>query len=343
MKILIIGGTKFLGRHLTAAALARGHEVTLFNRGKHSSEVFEGVEQIYGDRNRDLERLNGRNWDAVIDTCGYLPQTVKASAEALKYSVGRYIFVSSISAYADFSTSDYDETAPLAKLTAEQREEVDAIDLNADINGVTLGEIYGALKVSCEEAVEKAFPNNSVIVRSGLIVGAFDPTDRFTYWAMRVAEGGEILAPGAPNRFIQLIDARDLSGWIIEMIENQETGIYNATGKSFELTMEKMLAEIKAVSQSDASFTWVSEDFLKRENVQEWSEMPVYLAESEKEMHGFLSTNVDKARAKNLQFRRLSDTINETIRWRKTKTDPMKAGISTDRERELLRKWHGEN
>lgn len=343
MKILIIGGTKFLGRHLLTAAQNRGHEATLFNRGRHSQESFENVEQIYGDRNQDLDKLSGRVWDAVIDTCGYLPQTVMASAEALKNSVGQYVFISSISAYADFSVADYDETAPTAKLTDVQRKQADAVDLKGEITGITLGEIYGGLKAACETEVEKAFPNSSVIVRSGLIVGALDPTDRFTYWAMRVSEGGEILAPGAPNRFIQLIDARDLSEWIIEMIENRETGIYNATGKSFELTMEKMLAEIEAVSEADAFFTWVNEDFLKRENIQEWSEMPVYLAESEKEMHGFLSANVDKAVAKNLRFRLLSNTINETIRWRKTKSDPMKAGISRERESELLVKWHGEN
>ncbi len=169
--------------------------------------------------------------------------------------------------------------------------------------------------------------------------GAFDSTDRFTYWAMRVAQGGEVLAPGTPNRFVQMIDGRDLAEWIIKMVEKDATGIFHATGKPFDLTMEKMLEEIKAVSKSDAEFIWVSEEFLNRENVEEWSEMPLYLAESSEAAQGFLSANIDKALTKGLKFLPLSDTIRETLDWRKTKTDELKAGISAEREAELLRKW----
>jgi len=340
MKILIIGGTKFLGRHLVTAAQTRNHEITLFNRGKHSSENFENVEQIHGDRNSDLGKLDGRSWNAVIDTCGYLPQTVKASVEALKNSVEQYVFISSISAYADFSNSNYDETEPVATLTEEQKGKANKIDPKGEITAVVLEDMYGALKVLCEQEAEKALPGKTLIVRSGLIVGSFDSTDRFTYWAMRTADGGEVFAPGTPNRFVQLIDVRDLAEWIIRMIECSESGIYNVTGKPFELTMEKMLEEIKQVSGSDASFTWVDEDFLKRENVEEWSEMPLYMAESNEEAQGFLSANVDKALAKNLEFRPLNETIEDTLAWRKTRTDYMKAGISVEREKELLRKWH---
>jgi len=340
MKLLIIGGTKFLGRHLIAAAQGGGHEVTLFNRGRHSTENFGGVEQIQGDRHSDLDKLSGRNWDAVIDTCGYLPQSVKASAEALKDAAGLYVFVSSISAYADYSRLDFDETATLAELNDEQAEKAAAIDPKSELTGPVLGEMYGALKVLCEREAEKAMPGRVLQVRSGLIVGSFDPTDRFTYWVMRVAKGGEVLAPGAPNRFVQLIDARDLSEWIIKIIEQNAAGIYNVTGKPFELTMQAMLEEIKKTSESDARFTWVSEEFLNQENVGAWGEMPLYLPESSEEMKGFLAANVDKALQTGLEFRPLRETIRDTLNWRKTKTDELKAGIDAEREKELLRKWH---
>jgi 2'-hydroxyisoflavone reductase len=339
MKILIIGGTKFLGRHLIAAALARGHEVTLFNRGRHSTENFANVEQIHGDRNLDLDKLNARRWDAVIDTCGYLPQSVKASAEALKDAANQYVFISSISAYDGFRNPDFDETARVAELNEEQQKRAKEIDPKGELTGPVLGEMYGALKVLCEREAEKAMPGKVLQVRSGLIVGSFDPTDRFTYWVMRVAAGGEVLAPGTPQRFVQIIDGRDLSEWIIKMVGQNETGVYNVTGKPFELTMRAMLEEIKNVSGSDALFTWVSEEFMNREKVEGWSEMPLYLSESNEEFKGFLSANVDKALRTGLEFRPLRETIRDTLNWRKTKSDRMKAGIDSEREQELLRKW----
>ncbi|MDQ4121508.1 MAG: NAD-dependent epimerase/dehydratase family protein [Acidobacteriota bacterium] len=343
MKILIIGGTKFLGRHLTVAALASCHEVTLFNRGKHSSTGMPEVEQIHGDRNTDLNKLKNRNWDAVIDTCGYLPQTVKASVEALKDAVENYVFVSSISAYADFSQPDYDESAPLARLTEEQRKRVSEIDPKDELNGRVLGAEYGALKVLCEQEAEKAMPGRVLIVRPGVIVGSFDPTDRFTYWVMRVAQGGEILAPSNAAHAVQFIDVRDLSEWMLRMIERKETGVFNANSKPGELKFGAMLEEIKNVSGSDAEFTWVSENFLLAEKVQPWGEMPLWLPEQnapEIRWHAF--ANVDKALAAGLEFRPLNDTIQDVLSWRKENlgTDEMKAGISRERERELLEKWH---
>ena len=339
MKILILGGTKFLGRHLIKAALKNRHEVTLFNRGKHSSENIENVEQIHGDRNSDLDKLKNRRWDAVIDTSGYLPQTVKASAEFLKDSVNQYVFISSISAYAGFSQPDFDETAPVAELTAEQQKTANAIDPKGEITGAILGEMYGALKVLCERAAEQSMPGRVLHVRAGLIVGEFDPTDRFTYWVMRVAKGGEVLAPGNPERYVQLIDASDLSEWTIKMVEQNENGIYHATGKPFDLTMGKMLEEIKNVSQSDAVFTWVSEEFQKKEDMRGWSDMPLYLPESDDDLRGFNSVNIDKALAKGLSFRSLSETIRETLDWRRTQSHELRAGISAEREKELLEKW----
>jgi 2'-hydroxyisoflavone reductase len=340
MKILIIGGTKFLGRHLLRAALANNHEVTLFNRGKFAPKTIDGVEQIHGDRNSDLEKLAGRRWDAVIDTCGYLPQTVKASAEFLCGRVNQYIFVSSISAYKDFSRANFDETAPLAELSEEQKERVEKIDPHGEFSGPVLGEMYGALKALCEHEALHTMPNRALIVRPGLIVGEFDPTDRFSYWVMRGARGGEVLAPGSPNRFVQFIDAHDLARWIIRMAEENENGIFNAVSRPLDLTFQTLLEEIKSAAASDARFTWVTEEFLNRENVGAWGEMPLYLPESDETLQGFLSVNVDKALEKGLSFRPVSETIRATLDWRKTVDDKLKAGISAEREAELLTKWH---
>jgi 2'-hydroxyisoflavone reductase len=340
MQILIIGGTKFLGRHLIDAALKNNHEVTLFNRGNFSQENIENVEQIQGDRNSDLNKLANRRWDVCLDTCGYLPQSVKASAEFLRDFVNQYAFVSSISAHKNFSQTNFDETAPLAELTEEQAKQLSKIDPKGELTGIVLGEMYGALKVLCEREAEKSLPNRVLIVRSGLIVGKFDRTDRFSYWVMRVANGGEVLAPPNPQRFVQMIDGQDLAEWIIKMAEANENGTYTVTGKPFDLTFGKMLEEIKSVSKSDAEFTWVDEEFLKRENVGAWSEMPLYLHESDEDWRGFLSANIDKALEKGLKFRLLRDTISETSNWRRTKSDALKAGILAEREKELLEKWH---
>ena len=215
MKLLIIGGTRFVGRHLVAAALERGHEVTLFNRGTQSSP-FADVETIAGDRNKDLDKLQGRRWDAVIDTCGYLPRNVKSTAEILSGSAERYVFISSQSAYADVSVPGVTETAPLRSLTSEQLDRAYAIDTAGQ---PSYAELYGGLKALCEQVVEEGMPNRVLIVRPGLIIGPYDYTDRFTYWIVRVARGGEVLAPGRPARPVQFIDARDLAAWIVLMTE----------------------------------------------------------------------------------------------------------------------------
>lgn len=338
MKILIVGGTKFLGRHLINAGLRNGHEITLFNRGKTARADHKNVEQIYGDRHADLQKLAGRRFDVCIDTCGYLPQSVKISAEFLRDKVEQYVFISSISAYRNFRETNFDESAPLAELSVEQRERLAKIDAKGDLNAYALGEMYGALKALCEREAESALPNRVLTIRAGLIVGECDWTDRFSYWIMRVARGGKILAPGAPDRFIQFIDARDLAGWIIKMAETGENGTFNVTGKPFELEFGAFLEKIKAVTNSDAEFVWANEDFLKRENVAAWSEMPLYLLESDEDSRGFLSANIDRALAKNLQFRPLADTIRATFDWRKNVKEELKAGISAEREAELLYK-----
>jgi nucleoside-diphosphate-sugar epimerase len=347
---LILGGTRFVGRHLVTAALARGHEITLFNRGKHRgkhpSSAITNVETIYGDRNSDLGKLQGRRWDAVVDTCGYLPRTVRASVEVLSHSVDRYVFISSVSVYADVSVFGIDETAPIATLTSEQLEKANAIDSSGQVSAITYGKMYGGLKALCERAAEEALPNRVLIIRPGLIVGPDDYTDRFTYWVQRIARGneaGEVLAPGRPARCLQFIDVRDLVEWTVRMIERRETGVYNANSLPKNLTMERVLEECKVVSDSDASLTWVSDDFLVQEKVVPWSEMPLWMPEeSEPHLQGFMFINCNKAVGAGLSFRPLNDTIRDTLTWHETNrlNEALKAGIDPDKEQRLLRKWH---
>lgn len=343
MKLLIIGGTRFVGHHLAEAALSRGHQITLFNRGTHPGTVPADVETILGDRNRDLDKLKGRRWDAVVDTCGYLPRSVRATAEALAASVDRYIFISSQSVYADVSVLGVDETAPLAKLSNEQLDEANAIDTSGDASAVNYGKMYGGLKALCEQTLEEVLPARALIIRPGLIVGPDDYTDRFTYWVVRVARGGEVLAPDNPEREIQFIDVRDLAEWTVRMLEAKAAGVYNASGLPNNLTMRNILDECKTVSSSDASFTWASEQFLLQEQVTAWSEMPLWLPqESAPHLRGFMFINSDKAVAAGLSFRPLNNTVNDTLSWWKiNKSDQqLKAGIDPVREKILLRKYH---
>jgi 2'-hydroxyisoflavone reductase len=339
MKLLIIGGTRFVGRHLVAAALERGHEATLFNRGTQPSP-FADVETISGDRNRDLDKLQGRSWDAVIDTCGYLPRTVKAAGETLSRAVERYVFISSQSAYADVSVPGVDETAPLRTLTSEQLDRAYAIGTAGQ---PSYGDLYGGLKAFCEQAAEQAMPDRVLIVRPGLIVGPYDYTDRFAYWVLRVARGGEVLAPGRPARPVQFIDARDLAEWIVSMTERGATGAYNANRSPNSLTMQEVLDECKSISNSDAVFSWTTEAFLREEKVMAWSEMPLWLPEEEApQLQGFMFVNCDKAFAAGLRIRPFGDTIRDTLTWAQNELgdDALKAGINPARERQLLGRWH---
>lgn len=340
MKILILGGTRFLGHHLISAALERNHEITIFNRGLISNEKIPGIEIIQGDRSVDLGKLVGREFDCVIDTCGYLPRSVNISANEFKDRIGHYIFISSISAYADFSRPNFDESFPVGKLTKEQEAQLAEIDLKSSPMAYDLGEMYGPLKALCEEEAERAKPGRVCVIRPGLIVGKYDNTDRFSYWVERVSKGGDVLAPGNPGRFVQFIDAKDLAEWIILLAEKKATGIFNATGKPNETTMGGLLEAIKAETKSVAAFTWVSEEFLNREGVSPWGEMPLYIPESDESLQGFLSANIDKALTMGLKFRPLGETIRDILDWRKLSKSELKAGISAERESELLGKWH---
>jgi len=324
MNILILGGTRFLGRHLVDSAQSNGHQITLFNRGKSNPTIFPDLETIVGDRETDLNKLVGRKWDAVIDTCGYLPRIVHLSAQALKNSVKSYVFISSISAYADFSQVGITEDSPLATMPDETVEEI-------------TGETYGPLKVLCEKAVEAEFPGRALIIRPGLIVGPHDPTDRFTYWPFRIAGGGEVLAPEKPEVPVQIIDGRDLAEFTLQLIEQKATGAYNATGPDYELTLGAMLEACKQVSGSDALFRWASVEFLNQNKVAPWSDMPVWVPDSPEDA-GFSKVDVSKAISAGLAFRPLAETVRDTLAWAATRPSdhPWRAGLTAEREKQLL-------
>lgn len=329
MNVLVIGGTIFLGKHIVQTLLDRGHQVTIFNRGVHNADLFPDAEKLRGDRNGDISALEGRTWDAVIDTCGGIPRGVRATARMLSDS-GHYTFISSISAFSDFSRPGIDESAPVGTLEDETVEEVTF-------------ETYGPLKVLCERAAEEEMPGRVLNVRPGLIVGADDWSDRFSYWPRRIARGGEVLVPGRPDAPVQIIDVDDLAEWIVRMVEEGKTGLYNATGPDFKLTMGEIVEECRRVSRSDAEFTWVPDEFLVREDVGQWMELPLWIAEDES-MNGFSLVDCRKAIADGMTFRPLAETIRATLDWSATlpADRPTRAGMAPEREKDLLEKWHAE-
>jgi 2'-hydroxyisoflavone reductase len=326
MKILMIGGTVFLGRHIVESALARGHEVTMFNRGQHNPELFPEVEKLRGNRDGGLDVLKGRRWDAVIDTCGYVPRVVAASAQLLADAAEHYTFVSSGSVYAGDVINPTEET-PVLTLADETVEQV-------------TGETYGALKALCEKAAEAAMPGRVLNVRSGLIVGPHDPTDRFSYWPCRVARGGEVLSPGKPDARVQVIDGRDLADWIVRMAEARKAGVYNTTGPNYRMTLGEVLTAAKEASGSDAAFTWIPDEFLVDRQVGGWMEMPLWVPGGGAD--GIFSMVIDKAVADGLTFRPIAETVADTIAWDKTRPADRewRAGLKADKEAAILAAWH---
>jgi 2'-hydroxyisoflavone reductase len=336
MKLLVLGGTKFLGRHVVEAALARGDEVTIFTRGLSNAGLFPDVERLRGDRDGGLGVLRGRRWDAVVDTSGYVPRVVRASAELLADAVDLYVFTSSMSVYADFGEPN-DEGSKLAKLEDESVEEV-------------TGETYGALKALCERAVEEAMPGRVLVARAGLIVGPFDPTGRFTYWTERVARGGEVLAPAPPRRQVQFVDARDLAGWILRMADARAGGVFNACGPDYALTMRRFLEGCREATGSDARFTWVGEQFLLDKGVKPWAGLPLWIPESDERHRCFLAENCEKAFRAGLTFRPLAETVRDTLAWQQSGSPGFQQeglvahehALTPEREEELLLAWHNQ-
>jgi 2'-hydroxyisoflavone reductase len=326
MKILVIGGTRFLGRTFAETALNQRHELTLFNRGQTNPELFPEVEKLRGDRDGDLASLRERKWDVVVDTCGYVPRIVRKSADLLCESVEQYIFISTISVYADFSEPGIDENSPLAKMKDESIEEV-------------TGETYGPLKVLCEDVVEKTYPKRSTILRCGLIVGPYDPTDRFTYWPVRIQRGGEVLVPSPPHMPVQFIDATDVAHFILRLTKNRISGIFNTTGPAQKLTMEDFLDTCNSVTGSKASLTWVSEEFITSNDV---GHVPMW---APKDWRGIFEANCSKAISAGLKFKPIKETVHDTLAWHTTRSSDyeMKAGLKSEEEKKVLRKWHDAN
>ena len=335
LRVLILGGTGFTGPFQVKYALSRGHKVTVFNRGKtHPGELPKEVEQLTGDRNGQLEALKGKKWDVCIDNPTTLPAWVRDAAQILKGNVERYIFISTISVYADTSTGP-DENTPLAKY-----EGADPFKETLEAMKASGYKTYGPLKALSEQETEKWFPGKSLIIRPGLIVGPRDETDRFTYWPVRIDRGGEVLAPGNPSDPVQFIDGRDLAEWTIRMAENRETGIYNATGPAKELGIGGMLDGIKTALNSNATFAWADAEFLKQQKVEAWSDMPVWAGDE----LGMSRTNISRALAKGLTFRPLGDTARDALAWFKAQKPErqakMRAGLTPEREAEVLVALH---
>jgi len=328
VRLLILGGTRFLGRALGQAALERGHKLSLFNRGQSNPDLFPQAEHLRGSRGTDISTLNSGEWDAVIDTCGYFPRVVRESAGLLAGRIDRYIFISSLSVYANFSKAGTGENGPLASMPDPTIEEITE-------------ETYGPLKALCEQAAETALPGRTLVVRPGLIVGPHDPTDRFTYWPYRAARGGEVLAPGRPQRAVQYIDVRDLADWLIQMVETRKTGIYNANGPAGQCTMGELLETCRSSSGADARFTWVSEQFLLEKQVGPWIELPLWIPESDPMMAGFFSFASGKAIREGLTFRPVEATVRDTLQWTRTWPDDhtWQAGLTAEKENELLSAW----
>jgi nucleoside-diphosphate-sugar epimerase len=337
LRILILGGTGFTGPFQVRYALSRGHQVTVFNRGRtHPGELPKEAEQLLGDRNGKLDALKGRTWDVVIDNPATLPVWVRDAAQILKGNVERYVFISSIAVYADTSKPGKDETAPLTKYTgADPMKETSATMRASNLS------LFGPLKAVSEAEAEKWFPGKALIIRPGYIVGPGDESDRFTYWPVRVERGGEVLAPGTPADPIQIIDARDLAEWTIRMVEQGTTGPFNAVGPKSKLGMGRMLAEIKKTTKSDARFTWVDIPFLASQKIVD--EVPIWTPPNGPEA-AYDQVNINKALSKGLTFRSLSDTTAATLDWFRKQTSDrqtkMRAGLKPEREAQVLAAWH---
>lgn len=329
MRVLVLGGTLFLGRHVVAAALARGHDVTTFNRGLTNRERTRGVNDLHGDRDGDVGALNGGNWDLVIDTSAYHPRHVTRIGAALR-GVGRYVLVSTASVYREWPPPAAPESTP-------------TVDPLWDDEALLGPANYARLKRACEVASLNEFHGRAVIVRPGVLVGPLDPSNRFSYWVRRVAAGGEVLCPGIPNRPIQLLDARDLAEWLVSPRIELDSTVLNVAGPAEPLTMGEMLAECRRATNSEANFTWVDETFLLNERVEPWIEVPLWIPA---EASSVLQVDHSRARAAGFRYRPLAETITDILAQPTSSEMQMSGGLSSaqpitrERERNLLSLWH---
>jgi 2'-hydroxyisoflavone reductase len=351
LNILILGGTGFTGPEQVDYALARGHRVTLFNRGKTRPGLFKGMvaEELIGDLNSDTSALNGKTFDVVIDNPTTLPLWVKNAAQYLKGNTKHYMFISTTSVYRDQSEIGINENSPTVPMPAGldpyQPDQRNERQLAASSNPAN----YGAFKARSEAEVQNQYPGINTIIRPNLIVGPLDRTDRFTYWPARIDKGGEVLAPDKPDDPCQFIDSRDLAEWMIRMAEASEFGTYNAIGPDKPLTIGEMLYGIKAVTTAGAQFTWVPWEFLQAQGIRPWSHMPVWMPPYGRTA-GFQRRSAAKALAKGLTFRPLAVTAKDTLDWHKTRSAEDQAatlegrinGLSMKREAEVLAIWKEE-
>jgi 2'-hydroxyisoflavone reductase len=329
-RLLILGGTGFIGPHLTEQALQRGWAVTHFNRGKRDADGVPGVQTLHGDRKGQLDALRGHEWDAVIDNTGYVPKYVKMSAELLAPNAGYCLFISSISAYASFAKPN-DESSPTGKL------------VNPDEEAIT-NDSYGPMKALCEQYTMQAFEGRASVVRPGYIVGPLDPTDRFTYWPVRATRGGEMLAPGTPQDPVQVIDVRDLAAWMLTLAERRVTGHFNAVTRPREYTIGDVVrASLAASPQSGTKVTWVPEDFLFGQWKPEQVDLPPWSPMSGEYAGASLSAT-DRAQSAGLTTRPLADTVRDTLAWHETRSadrrEKLRAGLDPELERATLSAWH---
>ena len=334
LRILVLGGTGFIGPHMVRYALERGHDLTLFNRGQSNTDLFPEVEKLVGDRNGDLESLAGRSWDVCFDNNASNIDWVEYSTEFLKDSADRYFYVSSRSAYSDLSSIPMTAEAPT--FTYE----------TAGIEPGAESLPYGLQKALCERQVQKVFPGTSTIFRPGLIIGPGDTTDRFTYWPVRIHRGGEVLSPGDPSDPVQIIDVRDLTEWMVRMAEDGHTGVFNGVGPATPRPMAELLYGIRAVTTAETTFTWVPESFLAEQGIRPYSHMPVWMPPGPGR-EGFARFDLTPEVERGLTFRPLAVTAKETLDYHfarpQEEQETLRAGVSPDREAEVLAAWHAGN
>jgi len=336
MRLLVLGGTVFVGRHVVEAALAAGHEVSIFTRGQHGAELFPEVERLRGDRDGDLGALESGSWDAVVDTSGYFPRQVRATAELLADRIGHYTFISSGSVYSDNTRPGRTEDAPVHEPAPGAPEELSS------------PEAYGGFKVQSERAAEAAVPGRVLSVRAGIIAGPYDPTNRFGYWVTRLAEGGDTLAPEPREQPVQLVDARDLAEWILRSAQAGLAGVFNAVGPDDPLTLGDLLKRIRDATGAAARLVWADERWLVEQGVEPFQDLPLWLAPStDPDWAAFFGMDASKAIAAGLRFRPLEDTVRATLDWAQRETPGPKdlglrmppGGLDPVRERELLAAW----
>lgn len=324
MRILVLGGTGFIGPYVVRHALYRGHTVSIFTRGRSNPHLFPEVEKLVGDRDGDIEALRGKEWDAVIDNTGYVPRHVRDSCELLKGSVGRYLFTSTASVY-DMDRDTIDEDSPLLELEDPTSEDT--------------GRDYGPLKTVCERTVQEIYGHQATVVRPHVVAGPEDPTHRFSFWPVRIDQGGEVIGPGNPNQPVNYIDVRDLAEFFVHLVERDTQGVYNGVGPSAgEVTRAQLLYGCKAVTSAEASFTWIDEEFLAANGVRRYP----LLFSPVGTFRGASRVSARRSVAAGLTHRPIAVTALDTLEWFKQAPEEITGTmqLNLERDREVLAAWH---